>query len=220
MKSEKLIPNKRYRNVIVDGCKFDWVRLVQKPVQMMTAKKVGHVIKILVLVCVLSLTTMGCDPILTGIGIGAGGSEALNVYEEGLEVKKVELAQLYDEAIARMQNAADPNELRFETEKAQQIQIARAANLGALTVIQEFKGKSTSEKEEGYLNLLHGLIPIALGYAGNEMRKRLASEKKRHADKQGRELSLRQLATMNEKDITAPVVKEKMYKAIGDARRG
>ncbi len=176
--------------------------------------------KALVVLFCVGLLSVGCEPILTGIGIGAGGSEALNVYEEGLEAKKVELAQLYDEAIARMQNAADPNELRFETEKAQQIQIARAANLGALTVIQEFKGKSTSEKEEGYLNLLHGLIPIALGYAGNEMRKRLASEKKRHADKQGRELSLRQLATMNEKDITAPVVKEKMYKAIGDARRG
>ena len=113
----------------------------------------------------IGLFSVGCEPILTGIGIGAGGSEALSAYEKGLESKKIELTQLYDEAIARMQNAADPNELRFETEKAQQIQIARAANLGALTVVQEFKGKSTVEKKEGYLNLLHGLIPLAFGYA-------------------------------------------------------
>lgn len=177
-------------------------------------------VKVLVVLFCIGLFSVGCEPVLTGIGIGVGGSEALDVYEEGLEAKKIELLQLYDEAIARMQNAVDPNELRFETEKAQQIQIARAANLGALTIVQEFKGKSTVEKKEGYLNLLHGLIPIVIAFAGNELRKRIASEKKRQADKQGRELALREIATMKDSDITAPVVKELMYRDIAKARAG
>ena len=70
------------------------------------------------------------------------------------------------------------------------------------------------------MNLLHGLIPLALGYAGIEMRKRLTSEKKRQADKQGRELALREIAAMKDNDVTAPVVKELMYRAIGEARKG
>lgn len=42
---------------------------------------------------------------------------------------------------------------------------------------------------------------------------------KRKADKVGRERTLRELATMDEKDITAPVVKNLMYKNIGDERK-
>jgi len=45
-------------------------------------------------------------------------------------------------------------------------------------------------------------------------------ENKRQADKEGRELALREIAAMSENEITAPIVKAKMYKAIGDARRG
>ena len=41
---------------------------------------------------------------------------------------------------------------------------------------------------------------------------------KRQADKEGREQTLRELAAMPEAEITAPVVKSMMYKAIGDRR--
>lgn len=166
------------------------------------------------------LLCMGGCELLTGIGIGVGGSETLNIYEENLEAKKAELDRLYDEELERMRNTTDPNELSFSAEKVQQIQIARAANLGMLTAVQEFKGKPTVEKQEGYLNLLHGLIPIALGYAGIEIRKRVASERKRQAEKQGRELALREIAAMQENEITAPVVKEIMYRDIGNALKG
>ncbi len=44
--------------------------------------------------------------------------------------------------------------------------------------------------------------------------------KKKNSDKVGREKTLRELATMDEKDITASMVKSMMYKNIGDERRG
>ena len=176
--------------------------------------------KTVMLLCISLFIIGGCDPIWTGIGIGTGASETLDFLEDNLEAKKIELARLYDEEIERMQNAADPNELAFSAKKIQQIQIAQAANLGASTLLQELKNKSTTEKKKGYLNLLHGLIPLAVGYAGIELKKRLALEKKRQAEKAGRELALREIASMDEKDITAPVVKEKIYRNIGDALRG
>ena len=43
---------------------------------------------------------------------------------------------------------------------------------------------------------------------------------KRVADKVGREKTLRELAAMDEKDVTASVVENMMYKNIGDERRG
>ena len=181
--------------------------------------KIYFVVLCSILLICGSIAIVGCE-LLTGIGVGVGVSKTATFVEDNLRAKKIELTAEYEKAIVRMQNAADPNELRFETEKVQQIQIARAANLGALTIVQEFKGKSTAEKKEGYLNLLHGLIPIALGYAGIEMRKRLTSEKKRQADKQGRELALREIATMKDSDITAPVVKELIYRDIAKARAG
>jgi len=45
MNSEEMIPNKRYKNVVVDGCEFAWVRLVRKPMKRMIiapiARKLG-----------------------------------------------------------------------------------------------------------------------------------------------------------------------------------
>ena len=43
---------------------------------------------------------------------------------------------------------------------------------------------------------------------------------KKVSDKVGRERTLRELAAMDEKDITAPIVKSMMYRNIGDERRG
>jgi len=177
--------------------------------------------KVIVLLSVLfcmSLFAGGCEEILTGIGIGVAGSETLDSWEENLEAKGIELTQEYEKAIARMQAATDPNELVFEIEKIQQIQIAKAANLGALTTIREVKSNGqTGDGKGGYLNLLHGLIPIAVGYAGIEIRKRHALEKKRQAEKAGRELALREIAAMETNMITAPIVKEIMYRDIGNA---
>ena len=130
----------------------------------------------MLLLCISLFVIGGCEPILQGIGLGAAGSETLSFLEDNLEAKKIELTQLYNEELERMRNATDPNELALSAEKIQQIQIAQAANLGASTFLQEFKGKSTTEKQTGYLNLLHGLIPLAIGYAGVEIRKRLKSE--------------------------------------------
>ena len=58
---------------------------------------------------------------------------------------------------------------------------------------------------------------VLLRRENNQKKKEAA---KRQADKEGRELALREIAALPEDKITAPVVKAKMYKAIGDARRG
>ncbi|MFH1281407.1 MAG: hypothetical protein ABIH91_01635 [Candidatus Omnitrophota bacterium] len=71
------------------------------------------------------------------------------------------------------------------------------------------------------VNAILGLVTVIGGiWAKGEHDKKKNAEAKRQADKQGRELALRQLAAMPVAEITAPIVKEKMYKAIGDARRG
>ena len=161
---------------------------------------------------------VGCDGILTGIGIGVAGSETLDSWEENLEAKRIELDRAYDEAITSLEAATDPNELAFHRKKVQEIQLAKTANLGALAVVQEIKlSPGQARGEGGYLNLLHGLIPIAVAYAGIEVRKRLGSEKKWKAEQHGRELALREIAAMPESKITAPAVKKIMYKDIGDA---
>ena len=41
MKMKKMIPNKKYKNVVVEGCEFAWVRLVQKPYQEITSEEKG-----------------------------------------------------------------------------------------------------------------------------------------------------------------------------------
>lgn len=137
-------------------------------------------VMLVVLFCIPLFVT-GCDNgILAGIGIGAGGSEALKIYEESLEAKRAELDQLYDEEIARMQAAADPNELAFHKKKAEEIQIARVANLGARTVVQEIKSQISGEGSQPpdvdvWLRLLMeagGMLML-----GNEYRKRRGYEK-------------------------------------------
>lgn len=169
--------------------------------------------------CLFLFATAGCDSLLAGIGIGAASSETLQSWEENLEAKRVELDRLYDEAITGMQDASDPNELAFYRQKANEVQLAQVANLGARTLLGELKSQG-GQGQGGYLNLLHAVIPLALTWGGNELRKRVGVERKRQAEKQGRELALRELAEMDEKDITAPVVKKLMYKDIGDALKG
>lgn len=176
--------------------------------------------KNVIVIAIVFIFVAGCDQFWTGMGLGVAGSETLDSWEENLEAKRIELDQLYDKEIDRMKTATDPNELAFHKERAEQIQLARVANLGALAVIQELKPPDRQpDQQPSYLNLLHGLIPLAVAWGGNELRKRVASENKRSVEKHGRELAMRQLATMKEEDITAPVVKELIYKDIGLARR-
>jgi len=131
----------------------------------------------------IPLLMAGCDNgILAGVGIGAGGSEALNAYEESLEAKRIELDQLYDEEIARMEAARDPNELAFHKKKAEEIQIARVANLGARTVVREIKLQMTGEPsgEGGQPSDVWTRLLIEAGMMlvlGNEYRKRRGYEK-------------------------------------------
>ena len=33
IKQSEMTPNKKYKNVVIEGCKFVWARLVQKPVR-------------------------------------------------------------------------------------------------------------------------------------------------------------------------------------------
>lgn len=189
-----------------------------------------HWINILMIAsCVLILSIVGCE-LLTGIGIGVGASETAVYLEKNLEAKRIELNNLYDSKIAEMKATNDPNELIFIRKEVEQIQIAQIANMGASTVLSELKKKATDEtpdSEKGYLNLLHGLIPIALAYAGSEINKRIKiskelvkSDAKRTAIKRGNELAMRELDAMDDKEITSAIVKEKMYRAVGEALRG
>lgn len=137
-----------------------------------------NLITILLVLFILSVVTVGCDGVLTGIGIGAGGSEALQAYEEGLEAKRVELGQLYDEAILAMENAKDPNELEFHKKRAEQVQIAKIANMGALAVVGELRGKPSAEgKPSATGDWKALLITAGIGLVANEIRKRKGFEK-------------------------------------------
>ena len=138
-----------------------------------------NVIVVLVALFCIPLLMTGCDSgILTGIGIGAGGSEALNAYEEGLEAKRVELDQLYDEEIARMEAAKDPNELAFHRKKAEEIQIARVANLGARAAVGEIKSRAAGEGGRSAADWQRLLMEVGLTLVlGNEYRKRRGYEK-------------------------------------------
>lgn len=69
------------------------------------------------------------------------------------------------------------------------------------------------------VNAILGLVTVIGGiWAKGEIDKKNKAEAKRHADKEGRELALREIAVMPDAEITAPIVKRLMYKAIGDAR--
>lgn len=63
------------------------------------------------------------------------------------------------------------------------------------------------------LSLAEGIVILLVNRKKNE------EAKKRQADKEGREKTLREIATLPEVGITAPVVKAMMYSNIGDARR-
>lgn len=126
---------------------------------------------------ILSVGAVGCNEVLTGIGIGVGGSEALDAYEEGLEAKRVELARLYDEEILAMENAKDPNELEFHRKKTEQIRYAKIANTGALAVVGELKGKPSVEGKRLKEDWLAYLITAGIGIGLNEIRKRKGFEK-------------------------------------------
>lgn len=174
------------------------------------------------LMIISCLFVAGCDGgvgnVLAGIGIGVASSETLSSWEENLLEKKTILVQQYEDALLEMQNASDPNELTFVNEKLKNIQIAKVANDSAIAVVQELK--KPPDESGSSLNLLYGLIPIIVTWGGNELRKRKIEESKRQADKNGRELTLRQLAEMDESKITAPTVKKMMFENIGTARKG
>ena len=178
--------------------------------------------KQILLAIILGLFIGGCDSgvsnVLAGVGIGVAGSETLNSWEENLLEKKTILVQQYEDALLEMQDASDPNELAFVNEKLRNIQIAKVANDSAIAVIQELKKPSNGSG--GSLNLLYGLIPIVATWGGNEMRKRIIEANKRRADEDGRELTLLQLAAIEESKITAPLVKKLMFENIGEARKG
>lgn len=63
------------------------------------------------------------------------------------------------------------------------------------------------------LNLLEGVVILLV------KRSKDKEANKRQADKEGREKTLREIATLPEVGITAPVVKAMMYSNIGEARR-
>jgi len=133
-------------------------------------------IKILLMVICISFFVIGCEEILTGIGIGAAGSETLISWKENLEAKRVELDRLYDEEIARMEAATDPNELAFHKQKAEEIQLARAANFGARVLLGEMKKEEKLPQDTGdWLEYGLGLLIVAI--TGNEYRKRRGFEK-------------------------------------------
>lgn len=130
---------------------------------------------LIVLFCLFLLT--GCEQVLTGIGVGVVGSEIVDAYEQKLEEKRIELDNAYDQAIANMQAATDPNVLSFERKKAEQIQIARVANMGARVVISEIKGEPIPANGLPNSNLLTCGLGVLLAWGGNEMRKRKGYEK-------------------------------------------
>jgi len=91
------------------------------------------------------------------------------------------------------------------------------------SALEQFKAGWETTKDYNPYYVPGALILTILGEAGalwkvNQNKNKVNA--KRQADKEGRELALREIAAMPDTEITAPVVKAKMYKAIGDARRG
>lgn len=90
------------------------------------------------------------------------------------------------------------------------------------SALEQFKAGWDTTKDYNPYYVPGALILTILGEAGalwkvNQNKNK--TESKRQADKGGRELALRQVAAMLPGEITAAVVKERMYKAIGDARK-
>ncbi len=91
------------------------------------------------------------------------------------------------------------------------------------SAFEQFKAGWETTKDYNPYYVPGALILTILGEAGaiwKTTKTKNKAEAKRQADKEGRELALRQLAAMVPGEINAAVVKERMYKAIGDARRG
>lgn len=122
-----------------------------------------------VVLCLLSLPLgiAGCEEWLMGAGAGLAGKETLDSWKVNLEQKKTELAAQYDEVLAELEAAPDPNTVaakRAELTALQNQQVANEAAILTVTKILEvsqLKGASGEQKELW----LGGLLAEAAGIA-------------------------------------------------------
>lgn len=120
----------------------------------------------LFLTCIAVLLIAGCNELWTGIGVGTAGTETFNQWKTNLEEKKAELATQYDEVLAELKAAPDPNAVAFAKEKLVAIQNAQVANESALfaisQVLQISGQESTGGRQDAVVASLIGAALIAL----------------------------------------------------------
>jgi len=109
----------------------------------------------------------GCE-YLVGAGAGVAGQETLQSWKDNLETKKAELARQYEEVLAELKIAPDPNAVAFAKQKLNEVQNSQIANeaalftVGELLNLPEYKEKTPAEREDAVVTGLVGLGILGL----------------------------------------------------------
>lgn len=117
---------------------------------------------------VLMFGAIGCKDFLIGAGAGVAGQETLQSWKDNLEAKKAELARQYEEVLAELKEAPDPNAIAFAKQKLTEVQNAQIANEGALFAVgelfklPEYKKKTPAGKKDALITGLVGLGILGL----------------------------------------------------------
>lgn len=173
-----------------------------------------------IIVIVALLLCVGCIPTVQQIQTATNRTDDLMVvvdkFQETMDV-------FADQGIV---NSEKVKSLSAELDKAQEKIVAANEAIKAKadeSALEQAKAAWDTTKDYNPYYIPGALILTILGEAGaiwktNKTKNKV--EAKRQADKEGRELALREIAAMKEEDVTAAIVKKLMYKRIGDARRG
>jgi len=119
-------------------------------------------------VLLLMFGAFGCEEFLLGAGAGVAGQETLQDWKENLETRKTELAQQYEEVLAELKIAPDPNAAAFAKQKLNEVQNSQIANeaalftVGELLKLPEYKEKTPAERKDALATGLVGLGILGL----------------------------------------------------------
>jgi len=125
--------------------------------------------KKVVLMSVAILLLIGCDGgFWEGAAAGTAGTATLKQWQINLQEKKAELATQYEEVLAELKAAPDPNAVALIRQKLVVVQNAQTANEGALFAVDQILqlpthvGKPLEGKQDAVVTGLIGLAMLAL----------------------------------------------------------
>ena len=129
-------------------------------------------LKVMLLMVVMSVCLTGCGGELwQGVGLGLGAGSTVDAVGKGLDEKRAQLSALYDEAILKMENAGDLDELEVAKAEVDRLQVALTTVVGSKTVLGEVTD-GVPLQEKGFESIIEIVLGIAVLLGGNEFRKR------------------------------------------------